>query len=147
MRKRFRSQPFKGTALKNDPIGQNTVGVSVPSAETPVRKNRQLSFDNKVVILESIIKFLEEHASYNPTEPEFSIAGLKEKLATLKAHNLRIIDAKSELVNSRGKAKEVVFDRRTGIFGRSRMVKKYLRTILGPKAELYKSISKIRFKP
>jgi hypothetical protein len=158
MRKHFRSQPFKGTALKTSSGGQalpaesfgrqteQANGVSESSAETTVRKNRQLSYDNKVVTLESIIEFLQEHPSYNPTECEFTLAGLKNKLEDLNAHNQRIIDAKSELVDSRGKARKIIFDRKSGIFGKSRMVKKYLRTILGPDAELYKSVSKIRFK-
>ena len=121
-------------------------GVSVPSAEIPVRKNRQLSYDNKVVTLESIIKFLEGHPSYNPTEPEFTVAGLKEKLAMLNAHNAAINDAKSHLVSARGDAKKMIFDRKTGVCGRARMVKRYLRTILGTETELYRSISKVKFK-
>src|SRR5688500_3759417 len=79
MRKRFRSHPFK-PALNITPGGQNQTDVSEPSSETSVRKNRVLSFDNKVVTLESIISFLEQHPAYNPTEPEFTIEGLKAKL-------------------------------------------------------------------
>lgn len=149
MRKRFRSQPFNGTAQNASPggqAGQNISEVSSASDETPVRKNRQLSFDNKVITLESIIKFLEAHPSYNPTEPEFTIAGLKEKLATLNAHNTAINDAKSELVRSRVQAKKMIFDRQTGIAGKARMTKRYLRTILGANTEMYKSINRIKFK-
>jgi len=145
MRKRFRSQPFKDPALKNGRGGQ-AADVSAPSTETPVRRNRQLSFDNKVVTLESIIKYLEEQGSYNPTEPEFAVKGLKEKLAQLNAHNTAIIGAKSELVSLRGEAKKLIFDQETGVFGRARLTQKYLRAILGVNTELYKSISKVKFK-
>ena len=139
MRKRFRSQPFKGTGETG------TAEVSTPS-ETSQRKHRILSYDNKVVTLESIIKFLEEHPSYSPMEPEFSIAGLKEKLAALHAHNAAVTTAKAELTQIREKAKELIFDRKIGVRGRAKMAKRYLRTILGTKSDLYKSISKVKFK-
>lgn len=146
MRKRFRSSPFKTNTLNTGPSGQATAEVSVPSPETTVRKNRQLSFDNKVVTLQSIIKFLEKQPSYNPKEAEFSIEGLKEKLAALEAHTAAVNDAKSELISARGESKKLIFDRKTGVFGRARMAKRYLRTILGSQSELYRSISKVRFK-
>lgn len=156
MRKRFRSQPFSAGILRNNGTAQKTSSggqaeqtiseVSSASGDTSVRKNRQLSYDNKVVTLESIIKFLEVHPSYNPAEPEFTIAGLKEKLAALHAHNTAINDAKSELIRSRVQAKKMIFDHQTGITGKARMTKKYLRTILGANTEMYKSISRIKFK-
>jgi hypothetical protein len=147
IRKRFRSQPFKGTAQDISPDGQAMpTEVSVPSSETAVRKNRILSYDSKVVTLESLIKFLEERPAYNPTEPFFSIESLKEKLAELSTHNTAIINAKSELIRVRGEAKKLIFDRTSGIFGKARMTKRYLRTILGRNDELYKSISKVKFK-
>jgi hypothetical protein len=144
MRKNFRSHPFKsalnvtGEQIKTD--------VSAPSAETAVRKNRTLSYDSKVVTLEAIISYLEHHPAYNPTEQAFTIEGLKATLAELKAHNTEVMDAKSMLTKVRGKAKETIFDQKTGICGRARMVKKYLRTILGQRADLYRSISKVKFK-
>jgi len=148
MRKRFRSQPFK-PALNAIPGGQKNKGApedSEPSPETTLRKNRQLSFDSKVVTLESIIRYLEEKPSYNPTETEFTIEGLKEKLASLYAHNEAVRDARSRLINMREGAKRTIFDRRTGVFGRARMTKRYLKVVLGTDTDLYKAIDKVKFR-
>jgi hypothetical protein len=147
MRKRFRSQPFK-PALNSASGGQNktSVDVSDSSTETTLRKNRQLSFDNQAVTLESIIRFLEDKPLYNPTEPQFTIEGLKAKLAELQACNTAINDAKSELTNIRAMARKMIFDRKSGVYGKARMTKRYLKAILGRDADLYKSISKVKFK-
>lgn len=147
LRKRFRSQPFKGNdAIAVSRPGENTAATSVPSPEPVVRKNRQLSYDNKVVILESIVKFLEDKASYNPTEPAYTIEGLKDRLATLQAHNEAVAKSRSTLVSVRSQAKSMIFDRKAGMFGKATMMKKYLKTIVDQHTDLYRSISKVKFK-
>jgi hypothetical protein len=140
LRKGFRSRPFKSEGN----VGSN--GQTTDAAGTPVRKNRILSYDGKVMTMESIISFLEQRPVYKPTETEFTIGGLKAKLEELNSHNAIINDAKSKLTRARQTANQMSFDRKTGIHGRARMAKKYLRTILGSNAELYKSISKVKFK-
>ena len=160
MRKHFRSQPFKGTALHSRSSGQvmpsetfgtqgeqqNASATSASSPEIPVRNNRQLSFGQKVVTLESIVQFLEGSASYTPTEPAFTIAGLKETLTALHAHNDAVTQAKSAFVTARAQANSMIFNRSTGVFGKARKAKKYLRTILGRNTDQYRSISKVKFK-
>lgn len=145
MRNRFRSQPFK-SVLNDNAEGQRTAEASEPSTDTSVRKNRILSYDSKVVTLESIISYLENHPTYNPTEPEFTVEGLKTKLEELSTLTANVNDAKSNLTKARAMANITIFDHKTGIYGRARMTKKYLRTILGPRAELHRAISKVRFK-
>ncbi|HYG04197.1 MAG TPA: hypothetical protein VD927_17240 [Chryseosolibacter sp.] len=140
LRKRFRSNPFK-TDLVHD--AEEGSGSAPPNK---VRMNRQLSFDNKVVTLESIIRFLEDKPAYNPTESEFSIDGLKETLSGLQAHNTAVIEAKFALSNIRGQAKAMIFGRQTGVFGKTRMTKVYLKTILGRDTDLYRSINNVKLK-
>jgi hypothetical protein len=144
MRKRFRSQPFKNAAA-NTPLrsGSNAQGPE-PSPDTGLRKNRQLGYDNKVMTLESIVKFLEEKPVYNPAEPELTVAGLKAKLADLQAKNESVTKERSTLVKVRGEAKSMVFDRDNGVYGKARLAKKYLKTILSRDSDLFKSVSKVK---
>jgi hypothetical protein len=142
LQRRFRSQPFKTSA---DQVN-STVQTAEPLPEPRKRRNRQLSFDNKVVNMEAMIQFLEDHPAYRPTEWEFSADGLKQKLAMLTDANTLANQARSALTGSRAKAKKLVFDRSTGIYGRARMAKKYLRVALGSDADLYKAVKKIKFK-
>jgi hypothetical protein len=142
IRKYFRSQPFK-VAPKKATSGEPQTSASSADAR---RKNRQLSFDNKVVIFESMIRFLEEHPLYHPNEAQFTIEGLKERLESLKALNSAINEAKSQLTNVRAQAKGVIFNKKNGVFGRARMTRQYLKAVLGGDNDLYKSISKVKFK-
>jgi len=139
LRKRFRGQPFKsGKSLAAKEMSEDVENVST-------RKNRQLSFVQKVGTLEAIINLLDGHPAY-PTDAEWSVDALKVRLAELQQHNITVGETRGLLTQARTKAKGLVFNRRTGILGIARMTKRYLRLILGANADLYKSISRIKFK-
>jgi hypothetical protein len=147
IRKRFRSQPFKGTALKTGPggqAGQPTPEGSAASADVPVRKNRQLNFETKVDNFAELIEFLENEPSYAPKEHEFTLAGLKEKLAALKAMNLSVQDAVTALQQARAARNEIVQNNPNGVLGTIKMVKRYFQAIFGTTSEQFRPVSKIK---
>ena len=104
-----------------------------------------MSFVQKAGTLEAIITMLEGHPSY-PRKAEWSVNALKAKLAELQKHNIAVSEAQGLLAKARGEAKRLAFDRKTGIVGIARMTKRYIKLILGGKADLYRSISKIKFR-
>lgn len=136
-RKRFRSQPFK--SRDTPPIGES-------GEPAPARKNRSLSYEIKVSTLESVIALLEGNPGYCPTSEDLTLEALKGRVQVLKDSNSSIIRAQAHLRAARTRVKEVVFDRESGIHGKARMTKRYLRSILGADNDLYRSVSRIRFK-
>jgi hypothetical protein len=144
IRKRLRSNPFKSAVTKkgSDASGQVAPSDSVP--EAPVRKNRTLGYDSMVETFAEMIQFLEGEVNYNPKESALTIAGLKETLATLHAHNVSVNEAKEALRSARATRSKVIFAA-TGIYGIGKKVKKYFKAILGYTSEAYQPIHKIRF--
>jgi hypothetical protein len=145
--KKFRSQPFNGTAQKEGPGGQaGQSGVSEPSPETPVRFNRILGFGSKLQTLAEVIQFLEGEATYNPKEPQFTIEGLKDKVEELHAHNAKVNQAKTALKLAKAFQHESIFNKMSGLCGIGRRVKRYLRGVFKLNSAQYKEVQTIKFK-
>ena len=149
IRKRFRSQPFKGTAQTTGPggqAGQPTPEGSAASADIPVRKNRQLNFYTKVDNFAELIEFLENEPSYAPKEPELTVSGLMTKLATLKAQNLAVHDAVTTLQQARAARNAIVLNNPNSVVNSSRMVKRYFQATLGTTSEQFKPVRRIKLR-
>lgn len=65
----------------------------------------------------------------------------------VNAQNAPVNDAESHAISVRGEAKKNDLRLEDLAFAEARMVKLYLRTILGTETELYRSISKTKLKP
>lgn len=155
IRKRFRSQPFsegvireKGTALNTSPggqAGQTASDISGSSPDAPVKKRRQLNFESKADNFAAMIEFLENETTYAPKESQFTIEGLKAKLAALHAQNTAVHDAVTALQQARAARNEIVLNKAQSVVSSGRQVKRYFRGILGTTHEQFKPIRRIKF--
>lgn len=135
VRARFISNPFKSEKALASSEEENS----------PLRRNRQLGFAQKAATLEAIITMLDGHPNY-PTEAEWSVSALRITLAEMQQHSIAVAEKLGVLTKARAEVKQLVFDRKNGILGLVRKTKRYLRLTLGRKADLYRSISKIKFR-
>jgi len=149
IRKRFRSQPFNAKVQRASPDGpggpSNSEGES-PPAEVIARKNRQLSYDYKLITLESLIRFLEDKPAYAPNETNVDIDSLKAKLEELVAHNAAVVKARYTVTEARAYAKAIVSNRETGVIAMVSLVKIYLQSVFSKDHDFYNSTIQIKLK-
>jgi hypothetical protein len=144
IRKRFRFQPPKDTALKNGSGGQavQTNG-DAPSATTPRGPISRLGFNQKIETMAEMIGLLKKHP-YATNEVELTIERLEALLVTLREKHKDVGAAHQALYNAREHRNKMLFHE-DGIHGTSLRVKKYFGSAFGTKSEQHRVVSKIKF--
>lgn len=146
IRKKFRYVPAVATAKKKRSAGQaeqiangNDVPTSVPGA--PVS---ELDIKSKISNLTKLITLLKKEPSYTPNESDLSVEGLEDFLERLRDKDQVTENAAFALKQERQKRNGMFF-KKQGIYGISKMVKMYFRSLFGHKSTEYKNVVKIQF--
>jgi hypothetical protein len=106
----------------------------------------QLSYDNQVDHFELLVKTVAAEPKYNPNEADLTVAALQTTLALLQSTNQDVIDALTDISNSRIARNTVLYDAETGIVATAFAVKKYVKSVFGATSPQYKQVSRIAFK-
>jgi hypothetical protein len=104
-----------------------------------------LDFHSKADNFERIVNLIKGDPLYKPNEPEFSIANLTTLVASLRAKNKAVYDAKIALGNARI-ATKVALHSDAGLYGATKRVKRYILFAFGATSEQFRAINSITIK-
>lgn len=122
----------------NTPASEGEPGKASHSAS-------QMSYDNQVGNVESLVALLSNIASYNPNETELKIASLQAFATELKAANNAVSAAFVPLSQSRGTRDEVLYTSPDSVVNIALLVKAYVSAAFGTQSQLYKQIKGLTF--
>lgn len=118
-----------------------------PTAPAPKSVSvSQLSFENKLLNLETLIQLLSGIPTYQPNEPELSVEGLQDLLTDLRTKNSAAKAASTALSNARILRNDTQKNPVSGLAATAREVKMYVKSLYGYSGEQYKQISGLIFK-
>lgn len=123
---------------------------TIPESENAITNKKkisvsQMSYDNRVQNFSKLIEFLGAIPSYNPTEFNLSIAGLKAFHQNLENKNQLVLSTAIPLSNARIQRNKVLYETDKGVVDIANNVKKYIKGLFGASSAEYKQISKLRF--
>lgn len=112
---------------------------------TQENSSAQMSFDNRIDNLSSLIQLLIAIPSYAPNETELSTAALSTTLDNMKAKNTAVVQTSVQAANARIIRNEVLYNETTGVIALAGFVKAYVKSLFGSTSPQYKQISGLRF--
>ena len=125
---------------------QSTDTATNTDEDTKTKSTSQLSYDNKIANLKSILNYISQVESYKPNEEELKYEKLNDYVNTLPLLNILVNENKSFLTNARIERDQILYTPETGIVARTQKIKAYIKSIYGATAPQYKMISKISVK-
>lgn len=106
----------------------------------------QMSFDNRIENLDSLIQLLVTIPEYAPNEAELKTATLTGIFISLKTTNAAAIDAETNLDNARIARNEVLYRPSAGLVDVATAVKLYVKSLFGATSAQYKQVSSLAFR-
>lgn len=121
-------------------------------AEQPIPTEKtvsvsQQSYDQLTEHFAQITSILQAESAYTPNEADLKVTKLTTTLAALKAANLAVISAYTDLSNTRIARNNVLYKPDTGICEVAQDVKNYVKSVFGATSPQYKQVSGLRFNP
>jgi len=115
---------------------------------TPKRNisTSQQSFDLKLVHFSNLRILLESVPGFNPNEKDLNLDAVRAYENNLKSANGLVITADNDLINARNARNLELYDKETGVVALSKLMKAYLRGILGSAHPDYKKINALKFR-
>ena len=105
----------------------------------------QMSFDNRIENLDSLVQLLVSIAEYAPNEAELKTVTLTSYYQSLQTANATAVDATTNLENARITRNEVLYQPSTGLVDVASAVKLYVKSLFGATSAQYKQVSGLRF--
>ncbi len=106
----------------------------------------QMSYDNRVSFLNSLIQLLTAQPGYNPNEIELTITELEAYQMSLADVNQLVIDSTTTVNNLRITRNTLLYAPVTGLCDIAATVKKYLKSVFGATSPQFKEVSSIKFR-
>lgn len=126
---------------------KKTVDIDPNNMGTPDEKtisSSQQSYDQLTEHYAKLISLLQLEASYNPNEKALQIATLNAHLAEMRSVRTNLINAYTDLSNSRLMRNELLYKPSIGLSDVCQEIKKYIKSVFGATSPQYKQISGIR---
>jgi hypothetical protein len=92
-----------------------------------------------------LVSTVSAEPKYRPNEPEYSVEGLKQKLAELQALNEFVTQAEISLATARRARNELFYIREDGLFHTAMAIKHYVRGIFGYKSSQHLETQRLHF--
>jgi hypothetical protein len=105
----------------------------------------QQSYDSLIENFGRLIQLVASEPSYTPNETDLQVATLTAQLADLSTKNTAVIDANTNVSNSRIARNQILYTDKTGLYDIAQEVKKYVKSVFGASSPQYKQVSKIKF--
>ncbi len=116
--------------VKSAPVEIPKEGTS-SEGEIAKRSSLSMSYLSKVDAFSALVKMVASEPLYQPNEPELNLDGLMKKLAELEAIQQRVSEARLQWSNARTQRDNKLSGHEDSLYELARMVKNYLRSILG----------------
>jgi len=106
----------------------------------------QMSFDNRLANMDSMITLFESVPEYIPNEEDIKPAALRAFHTSLKAKNDAAVTTGIAFSNARIVRNDILYKPLTGLVDLSVDVKNYIKSVYGAKSPQYKQVSGLIFK-
>jgi len=106
----------------------------------------QMSFDNRLANLDSLISLLESIPEYIPNEEDIKPTALRAFHTSLKAKNDAAVNSSIAFSNARIARNDIFYKPLTGLVDLSVDVKNYIKSVFFAKSPQYKQVSGLIFK-
>lgn len=135
-------QGKRATPKKTD---EELAALEAEGTEVKQVSSSQMSFDNRIDNLDSLIQLLVIITEYAPNEEELKTATLTSLFQSLQISNATAIDAETNLDNARIARNEVLYQPSAGLVDVASAVKLYVKSLFGATSPQYKQVSGLRF--
>jgi DNA repair exonuclease SbcCD ATPase subunit len=105
----------------------------------------QASFDKKLEHFEKIIQLLATEPSYNPSEQEFSLAGLNALLTSLRQKNTNLDQMHTVYKDVLRQRNQTIYAPDGGLVDLAGKTKAYVKSLFGLKSPEYMHINSVKF--
>ena len=105
----------------------------------------QMSYDNRLDNFDKLVKLVAAIPQYIPNEPDLKLIALNAMYTDLKAKNLAVISAHTNLTNARIARNDLLYKALTGLVDLAHDIKTYVKSIFGTQSQQFKQISGIKF--
>lgn len=120
-----------------------------PTDITPPNDNQisvsQQSYDSIVENFFKLIEMIKSEPTYMPNEADLKVAALEALQADMLAKNKAVVDAATDLSNSRIARNKILYADKTGLYDIAMEVKIYIKSVYGATSPQYKQVSGIKF--
>jgi hypothetical protein len=116
---------------------------------TPEEKHisaSQQSYDQEIEHFSSLIDTVAAEPKYNPNETNLTVTALQAMLLQMQTTNTGVINAQTNIDNSRNSRNAVLYDPETGLVITALTVKKYVKSIYDVTTPQYKQIGGLSFR-
>lgn len=134
--------------IKNKIEGKRTgkIPVVVPPEIPPVTNSvSQMSFDNRKANFTLFVAILAGEPLYAPNEADITVAALQAYILTLAPLNTTVDETLKVLQEARDTRNVQLYDTTAGVFVLNKVIKKYVKSALGTKSDVYIKFTKIKF--
>jgi hypothetical protein len=131
----------KAEKQNNEESGTQKQDVS----ETKTRSTARTGFDSRVEHAQRFLELLSSTQQYTPNEAELSAQGYATLIANMKAANSNVINANTNLSNTRIARNEILYKPETGLYFIAKGVQNYVKALFGAKSAQYKQVSGLKF--
>jgi hypothetical protein len=144
---------FESPAFENGeaalPENGQTPGSAPPVQLEAPKKNisaSQMSYDNRLAHFAEFITLLETTGGYAPNETELRTETLRTLLADMETGNASVVNTGVAARNARIERDRVLYNDADGIIVLVNLVKKYIKSVLGPESPQYRQLTKLKFR-
>jgi hypothetical protein len=138
-----------GKTTKADAGKQSEPSADKSSADkndvTKKRSTSRTGFDSRVEHAQRFLELLSSTQQYTPNEAELSAQGYATLIANMKAANSNVINANTNLSNTRIARNEILYKPETGLYFIAKGVQNYVKALFGAKSAQYKQVSGLKF--
>jgi len=136
-------QGKRAVAIKKPEATATEAAVAEPEVKTA--SVSQQSYNKQVDNFEHLIHALNVEPNYTPNEEELQLPSLNARLSDLKSKNSDVINAESNLSNTRIARNSILYAAGTGLVDVCLEIKNYVKSVFGATSPQYKQVSEVRF--
>ena len=133
--RKMQGQRAKAIILPSDPNtpAPNTISVS------------QLSYDNRVQHLSTLVEILKLEPTYAPNETDLKITSLTTLISNLKNYTTNVSVSHAGVTNNRSIRNTTLYSNNASLVATAVGIKKYIKAVFGPQSPQYKQVQSIKF--
>jgi hypothetical protein len=113
--------------------------------QPPVISRSSADFASKVNYFAKLVELVSMEPKYAPNEPDFTVAGLQQKLAEMQALNALVAQAEIRLTQARRDRDDLYYKMEGSLFSTAIAAKQYIRGVFGYQSSQHQEVRKLRF--
>ncbi len=141
----FVNKNIETIALKLQGKRATPITKTTPSPTAKTISTSQQSYDMKYDNMNKMAQLLATITSYTPNETDVKLPAINTLVASMKTQNKAVSTALQPVVTARNTRNTILYTDTTGLVDIAKEVKKYIKSVNGPKSPEFKQASKIKF--